>query len=222
MVGSPAFQRLTAEKDFVNRAIHCWIEAYLRRKLKEVHAYIMAGGKSSRMGSDKTELMWKGKSMLDHMIDIASRLCDRVVVVGKSNVRGVDVLSDSIQATGPAGGILAAMNDAGKGPFLVLACDMPLMTEHWLRELIARSVNHSITLTSGVRGLEPLCAVYTAELAEDWEKGLTSGIRKLTDLISLCDSDFGVAMLPHESEKDVLLNLNHPEDFTRLKQTFGS
>jgi molybdopterin-guanine dinucleotide biosynthesis protein A len=211
-----------AEKDLGFCAFHCRIEAYLRRKLKKVNAYIMAGGMSSRMGSDKTELMWKGKRMLTHMVDIAAQLCSRVVVVGKPDVDGVAAIPDSIQAVGPAGGILAAMKDAGKGSFLVLACDMPLMTEEWLRELIARSASHRVTLTKGENGLEPLCAVYSAELADAWQIGLAKGIRKLTDLISFCETDFGVAELTLPINKDILLNLNRPEDFTRLKQAFGS
>ncbi|MFM9056020.1 MAG: molybdenum cofactor guanylyltransferase [Bacteroidota bacterium] len=182
----------------------------------------MAGGRSSRMGSDKTELVWRGRRLLDHMVEIASRTCDRVVVVGKMDVDGVDAIPDGLPDAGPAGGILAAMKATGEGAFLVLACDLPLMSDLWLRKLLARSIEHRITLTSGERGLEPLCAVYSAELAEAWETGLTSGFRKLTDLIAYCDPDYGVAELSSQADNELLLNLNHPEDFLRLTQTHGT
>jgi molybdopterin-guanine dinucleotide biosynthesis protein A len=183
-----------------------------------VNAYILAGGKSSRMGIDKSSMVWQGISMLERMKLLAEKVCERVYVIGNQHLQGDHTIQDIIPEKGPAGGILTAMRHVQDGNFLLLACDMPLLNVDWLNTLISASRFGQTTITMGPNGMEPLCAVYCASFADTWEKRINEGVLKLSHLIE----EFPVETIEIRDqllhEPDMLLNLNTPSDFVSLQK----
>ncbi|MFM1745416.1 MAG: hypothetical protein RLZZ630_1353, partial [Bacteroidota bacterium] len=77
--------------------------------------YILAGGKSSRMGEDKGLIMHNGKALVRHVIDAAIPLGTPIKFIGAPATYhrfGYDSIQDKIAAQGPAGGILSALTDS--------------------------------------------------------------------------------------------------------------
>src|ERR1700761_6137627 len=92
---------------------------------------ILAGGRSSRFGSDKALTVIDGRSMLDRIIDALAPQVDGIVVCGRPSSERYDGIADRPAADlGPLGGINAALHYAmthGFGAVLTVPCDTPLL-----------------------------------------------------------------------------------------------
>ena len=84
---------------------------------------VLAGGQSSRFGSDKALALFEGRTLLDHAVAALAELCDAVMVVGRETAP-VPVLPDRPRAgMGPLGGLAAALHHASEGGYeTVLSC----------------------------------------------------------------------------------------------------
>src|SRR5437870_4561317 len=92
----------------------------------QVNGFILAGGRSSRMGSDKALLDWHGGPLLNHMVDLLRHATNDVQVVGR------DRLPDHLPGRGPLSGIATALTVTSTDSNLILALDLPLLTKEFL------------------------------------------------------------------------------------------
>jgi molybdopterin-guanine dinucleotide biosynthesis protein A len=155
---------------------------------------VLAGGASRRMGRDKAALAVDGETLAARAARRLLGVCPRVAIAdgGRGLVPGLPCLPDAPGA-GPAAGILGAARDLPGHPLLVLACDLPRVSEALLRELVgclpvAEGGEAGDTPDAGTdpdwvvprweRGLEPLCALYRpaalAALAAAVERGIAA------------------------------------------------
>jgi len=129
---------------------------------------ILAGGKSTRMRSDKALLAYHGENQVQRSARLLAEVCDQVFISLRpgrfTNEFSVElpVVSDSFGEIGPLGGILSAQAEHPSAAWLVLACDLPFLTADVLRELKQhRGANAFIAFSSTHDSLpEPLCAIY--------------------------------------------------------------
>ena len=100
----------------------------MRDTLPGVTGYVLAGGRSSRMGQDKAELRIGGSLLIERAISKLRDLCDEVVVVGRGEIYSASrALPDLHPGCGPIGGIEAALRDAREAWAIFLPVDMPLL-----------------------------------------------------------------------------------------------
>jgi molybdenum cofactor guanylyltransferase len=108
-----------------------------------IAGFILAGGRSSRMGRDKAMLEIDGVTMMDRAIDLLRRVGIEPAVVGsfdESSLRvGVPVIPDDWPGAGPLGGIATALRYSQTPWNLVIACDTPYLTTEWLEFLKDRA-----------------------------------------------------------------------------------
>jgi molybdopterin-guanine dinucleotide biosynthesis protein A len=96
---------------------------------------VLAGGRSSRMGTDKALLSWHGRPLLDHMIGLLERSgVDRVYVSGAR--AGYAAIADAWPERGPVGGIASAADALPDCRLLVVPVDAPLLTPDLLQPLL--------------------------------------------------------------------------------------
>src|SRR5258708_22440920 len=104
-----------------------------------VEAFILVGGKSSRMGSDKALLELHGAPLIHRSADLLNPLFARITLVGHPE-RYADfrmpALVDRWPDAGPLGGIGTALAAARAPWCLMLACDMPFVTNEWITFLL--------------------------------------------------------------------------------------
>jgi len=130
---------------------------------------VLAGGASRRMGEDKALKPVAGVPMLRRVADAMMPLVTELYVSARGT-RDTDavrsaypVIVDEPQLAGPGGGILSAHQRQPDVAWLVVACDMPLITTAVLRQLVAaRAPEYAAIAWRGIaEGVaEPLCAVY--------------------------------------------------------------
>ena len=183
-----------------------------------VSAFILAGGRSTRMGTEKAFIMLDGHTLLARALKVAKALTADVRIVGDTAKFGgfAPVAEDVFRDCGPLGGIHAALRASQAELNLILAVDMPFVTPDWLRFLIARARESKAmaTVARSGRGWQPLCAVYRSEFADVAESALRQGRYKI-DLLF----DRGRTRVIEEAQLEaagfspsLFMNLNTKED----------
>lgn len=187
-------------------------------------AAILVGGSSRRFGGrDKGALVVGGRAILDRQIAELSVLTDDILLVGGRDDgplrAGTRQVPDRVPGLGPLGGLDTALAEARDDRIIVLACDMPLVSSAFLRQLLSRSDEVDAVVPRTKRGYHPLCAVYARtchaavlrRLAERQlsMRGLLNDLR-----VSVVD-DGGI-----ETER-LLANVNTPADFDELETLLG-
>ena len=127
---------------------------------------VLAGGKSSRMGEDKSGMkLREGVTQLDFVHGLLGLFCQRVAVSargGRERFEGFELIEDVDGVKGPMAGLIAALRKSDGKPVLLLACDMPYLDRQTLLQLVSRRDETKVaTCFVGSDGMpEPLCAVY--------------------------------------------------------------
>lgn len=193
-----------------------------------VYGLILAGGSSTRMRRDKAALQYQGKSQLDRSCDLAGRHVSQVFVSVRAN-QTLDptraqrsMIVDSVPGEGPIVGIRSAFAAYPHVAWLVLACDLPFLSdaaiEYLLREREARGggIEFVTAYKSSRDGLpEPLCAVWeptAAQALADYQAGGGHCPRKF--LISR-----GARLLEPRDAR-ALDNVNTPEEYAQAIAAF--
>jgi molybdopterin-guanine dinucleotide biosynthesis protein A len=210
------------------------------KKYPDAAAFILAGGRSSRMGRDKAWLGLAGVPLVLRIARAVEPLVSSVTVIGhgasdagRFEILGLAAIPDRLPARaasgesscGPLGGIVTALNATRCSWNLVLACDLPYITTAWLQWLLGRG---SATEGTGAQAVvpertgsvEPLAAVYRKECAQALAAALGRGVRKVSEALD----DLRVARIPEaewralDPEGNVLANMNTPEEYARACQ----
>ena len=109
-----------------------------------VTGLILAGGKSERLGRDKTLLPWPRESsettLLHHVHGVLAAVCDDVIVVGnRADLTGFTVVPDVSAVGSSLTGLVSGLQAARTPLALAVACDMPFLNGQLLRALIGRA-----------------------------------------------------------------------------------
>lgn len=154
----------------------------------DVTAYILAGGKSRRMGADKAFVTLDGQTLLSRALVVARSVTPDVRIVGDPAKFSAfaPTVEDIFPHCGPLGGIHAALRSSKTDLNLILAVDVPFVTPALLRYLIERARDSSTTVTvvKSAEGYQPLCAVYHRKFSEGAEKALHAGRYKIDTLFT--------------------------------------
>lgn len=191
----------------------------------DVTAFILAGGKSTRMGSDKAFVMLEGRSLLERALDVARSVTSEVRIVGDAAkfAAFAPTVEDIFPNCGPLGGIHAAIRASPTELNLILAVDVPFVSTELLHYLIerARDSSATVTLAQSGGGYQPLCAVYRREFAEGAEKTLRAGRYKIGGLFAA-----GTTQLIGEEELEqagfsaaLFRNLNTPGEVAEARES---
>ena len=148
--------------------------------------YVLVGGKSSRLGTDKALLDFEGKPLAARVAEVVRAAAGRVTIVGpleKYGHLGLRVIPDPVEDFGPLAGVLAALEDSESLWNLVTACDMPYLDAAFLNFLFeeARAAGADVLLPVDAQGNpQPLCAVYSLEARPAIRRRVEQGVHKIT------------------------------------------
>ncbi|HTM41277.1 MAG TPA: molybdenum cofactor guanylyltransferase [Terriglobales bacterium] len=192
--------------------------------MADLTAFVLAGGKSSRMGADKAMLEVAGQTLLQRTLELARAVAEDVRIVGVREKFGefAPVVEDKYPDRGPLGGIHAALASTGSDFNLILAVDLPFLEKRFLQQLVTEALASGavVTVPRAGGGLQPLCAVYRREFAALAEQALAAGRNKIDTLyarttLRIIEEDelarfaFSPAMFD---------NLNTQEEWERARQ----
>ncbi len=175
-----------------------------------VSGFILAGGRSSRMGRDKADVTWQGMSLLNHMKMSLSPIASRIVVVGG---RHADI-ADHAPFLGPGNAIAKQLLllPAPEQIALFVPIDMPMLTPALLQCLI-RQAWRTKAPAYFERHYLPV-AIPTRYLLLDKLHGLLSDSPEPS--VRLVLQCIGAHFLPVGDDKLPFANINRPEDLSAL------
>lgn len=156
--------------------------------INAITAFILAGGKSTRMGSDKAFIQLHGKTLLEYALQAARSVTSEVIIVGQKSKFALyaPVVEDVFEQRGPLGGIHAGLEHATTDLNLFLAGDLPFIHPAFLDFLCARARGNDalVTIPRAAGGWQPLCAVYRKEFAKLAKEALQAGQNKIDPLFA--------------------------------------
>lgn len=185
---------------------------------KHITGIILAGGKSSRMGTDKGFLKLNGKLFIEHIIEVLNPFVSEIIIVSNDlnydNFKAKRV-NDLIEDAGPLAGIYSGLSASKTEKNLVLSCDIPLINTEILNLLVAQidDASEIIQIESNGKTM-PLIALYNKDCEIVFNSLLMQGERRLRFGVNQCKVKN--IKLNTEQEKYVS-NVNTPEQLIEIK-----
>jgi molybdopterin-guanine dinucleotide biosynthesis protein A len=183
--------------------------------------FILAGGRSSRMGTDKSLLRFGDSTLIESALSRMQSVTSQVAIVSSRDdlAKYAPVIHDIYPDCGPLGGIHAALASSTHELNLMLAVDMPLVPAELLKRLLEEASKSQavVTVPQAGDGLQPLCAVYRKEFAGPAERALKGDDYKIDRLFAQTET-----RIVDEAELErwgynsqIFMNLNTPDDLKR-------
>jgi molybdenum cofactor guanylyltransferase len=194
--------------------------------VENITGFIIAGGKSSRMGTEKAFLKVQGKTLIDHAIAQARVISEDILIAGPKETFSAygRIVVDVYPGCGPLSGIHAALGRSSTHLNLMLAVDTPFISREFLRYLAleAESSKALVTLPRTKDGLQPLCAIYHKDFLPIAESALKERKYKLDALFPRSAQTHIIDVESEPLRKmgfnpAMFDNLNTQEDYERAK-----
>lgn len=146
-----------------------------------MNGLLLVGGKSTRMGSNKSELTFRnGQTQRERGVELLRSVCDQVFVSTRKDTGEDNTIVDAFGEIGPLGAIASAQQAHPESTWLVLACDLPLLEISHLQTLVDGR-NSSLDATyfsSATDGFpEPLCTIWEPSSKETVRNAVDAGKR---------------------------------------------
>ncbi len=186
---------------------------------------IMAGGRSKRFGSNKALVSWKGKTLIENVLEKAARACPNLVlsVAKPDDFRWLDVqkVVDRIKGIGPMGGLYSCLKTLPYENVLLVACDMPMLSPELIGFMLEYQCDEPILIPRTGERLHPLHARYHRSLLPVIEKLITKNRYKMAELFN----EVPVNVITPSDVKPIdlgfcLSNINTPDDLKKIKNIF--
>lgn len=180
----------------------------------DIECIIFAGGKSSRMGEDKSLLPFGGFHTLAHyQYDRLAKLFTHVAVSTKNSGK-FDFIADFILDPeevdfAPTAGFVSAFRAITEERIMVLSVDTPFIDEAVFQALLDADEEGLDAVIARTReGSHPMCGIYHRSLLEEFERMLLEGDHRLGKLLSSRQTRY-----VEFSDEEVFANLNHPHEY---------
>jgi molybdopterin-guanine dinucleotide biosynthesis protein A len=193
-------------------------------RISQTTGVILAGGASSRMGSNKALLPYRGGRFIESIHRTLSELFPEVMIVTNNpeQYRFIPCrkVPDLLPGLGALAGIHSALHHAGNPCIFAVACDMPYLNRNLIRHLAGLIRGNDVVIPESAHGVEPLHAFYSKSALPAVENSLKGGRKRI------------VSFFPHvqvriASSKEVarfdpafasFWNVNTPDDYFRLRE----
>jgi len=189
-------------------------------------AFILAGGRSSRMSFDKQTITVGGRLIAEYIADLLSLEFSRVFIISNRKslyqTRSYEVISDEIVGCGPLSGLYTALRNTTSDYAYLTGCDMPYVNLEYIRYMKEKLYEQEkpadgiLTTTNGFA--EPLNAIYHKRLADLIPPLLKDGKLRM---VALYEGNEMIYIPEHimagfDPGYEMFFNLNTPDDFSRI------
>jgi molybdopterin-guanine dinucleotide biosynthesis protein A len=194
--------------------------------MHDIEAFILAGGASRRMGTDKSQLLIENEPLVQRVRNTLATVVTRVRIVGSRSNDDPDVVPDVYPLWGALGGLHGALAACNSPWAIVVACDLPFITPDLLLQLInLRNQHDAVVPIQADDRPQPLCALYRVDpcLQRAMEL-IETGRRRPLDLLEVVHTRWvSFAELEHlEHSENFFVNINTPEDYYEATQKLSA
>jgi len=186
--------------------------------MNDVEAFILAGGASSRMGTDKSQLLIDRQTFTERISETLLKLTDSVILVGRQlDTSVLPSVPDVYPQWGALGGLHAALTACKRDWAIVAACDLPFVTGDLFSFLAALRLDHEAVVPIQPDGRpQPLAALYRVDpCLQRATELIEAGRRRPLDLLEAVKTrwvSFDEIRNLEQSER-FFVNINTPSDY---------
>jgi molybdenum cofactor guanylyltransferase len=185
-------------------------------------AIILAGGKSTRIGSEKGMVKFKGTPMISHVIKTVEKLNIPIIIISSNSIYEqfkYTIYADLIPNKGPLGGIYTGLHYSQTQKNIVISCDAPLVSESILNWLLNASKNSDITVPKVEERIYPLIGIYSKQILPEIKDSLDKNQLGLTRFLSKVNSKIvTIATQSDQFAKECFSNINTLEELRKLEE----
>ncbi|RCW50599.1 MULTISPECIES: molybdenum cofactor guanylyltransferase [Halanaerobium] len=189
--------------------------------MPKINAVLLAGGESSRFGSDKALLPFAGKTLIEYIYDNLKTSFNRVIIVGSpvkySFLKEAEIREDIYQNRGPLAGIYTGLYFSKSSYNFVCGCDMPFLNSKYfdfIHKQAAESPEAEIIVSCFNGYLEPLAAIYQRSLLSNIKSEILKNNLKIKSFYQKSRKKIIKEEILKRNFKleKLFFNLNYPED----------
>jgi molybdenum cofactor guanylyltransferase len=191
-------------------------------------AVILCGGKSLRMGFDKSKITIEGKPIYEFIAKKLEAVFEDIILVTNKRNRIINskyrVVEDIIKECGPMGGIYTGLKYAASEYVFFTACDMPFVDIsliEYIKDILNKKVfNGAVAINSG--HIEPLYSFYSKGLETSLKYNIDQGNYQMNKLVR--NANFYMIEESYwnkDGKPSIYSNLNYLEDLNILKDIYG-
>ncbi|WHY77517.1 molybdenum cofactor guanylyltransferase [Neobacillus sp. WH10] len=189
-------------------------------------AIILAGGKSSRMGTNKALLKINEKSNIERIADKLKLLFDDIILVTNDSEQykflGIKMVPDDYPGMGPLAGVHAGLLASDYDVNFIVACDMPFVSTE-LAEVLVNNCGHYDAVIPVINGKQhPLFAVFQKRAAEEAANCIEAGELRMKHLLDhlnvLYVTETELQTYSTLDLERVFFNMNHPNEYEDAKK----
>ncbi len=199
----------------------------------DITAIILSGGKSSRMGTNKSFLKIGDTTVIERMRDLLQSIFKDVILITNDpddyQFLSLPIYEDIFRHRGPLAGIHSGLKHSRTDINFIISCDLPFMTKEMINYLIEYKTDKLITVAKADGFIQQLAGKYSKECLSPAEKILKEVVnnenrnvvqkKRKCNVLSLIDL-IGAEIIPAESlpfyNEDLYFNMNRTEDYNLL------
>jgi molybdopterin-guanine dinucleotide biosynthesis protein A len=198
---------------------------------KDISGIILAGGKSSRMGTDKALLKVGDEKIIEKIVRLIQPLFKNVLIITNTptdyDFLKIPLYEDIYKHRGPLSGIHSGLVHSTTEKNFIISCDLPFLSEQLIRYVVEYDSNKPVRYCFTANRHNYLAGIYSKEIISDVERILSGGIRtsdkkeKLYSVKNLFNNIEAEIILVEKLSfysDELFFNINTPEDFKHLNK----
>ena len=198
-------------------------------KQENITAFILAGGLSSRMGTNKALLQIGGKTLIQIFVDLLDSLFMEVVISSNEpqlfQFINKKLIKDLTPGRGPLGGIHSTLQSTKNEKNFLISCDMPFINKEIINYKCDYKSDKMIILPKADGRIQPLCGIYSKKALPEVESLLKESNQKdsslkgsIYELLNRVDTEIIDVTSMNFYHPDLFFNINTPDDFLYAKK----
>ena len=201
----------------------------------DITGIILAGGKSSRMGTNKSFLKLGDKTIIERTTDLMKSVFNDVIIITNTQDEyaflKLPSCEDVFKGKGPLGGIHSGLIHSNTENNFFISCDMPFVTKNLIEFIINYKTTKLITITKADGFIQQLCGLYSKkvlpEIIKILEETDTKGSSKkredqtckVLQLVKNSDAEIINIETQYKDYKEgMFYNMNKPAEYEYIKE----
>ncbi len=195
---------------------------------------ILSGGKSTRMGENKSFLKMNNKTIIESVVEMMNSIFSKVILITNTpdeyRFLNLEIYTDIYKNVGPLAGIHSGLINSETQKNFIISCDLPLMNSEFVKSIVNIDSEKKIIVSKADGYIQQLCGIYNKSLipliSEIIEADNSSEIRVLNQKKRKCKVhqliDKSNVLIIDDIEKmegwhkDIFLNMNKIEDYEKV------
>jgi len=178
----------------------------------EITGVVLAGGKSTRMGEDKSTMLFQNQQLIQYSINVLEPFCKEILISSNNNKHhhfNHKIIPDEYTDIGPIAGLYSALKNITTNYLFILPCDSPKVTSQFIQYLISEIDNrYDILVPQYNHFLEPLFAIYHKRTLTLIEQQIKEKDYKLKHLLQQANTK-----IVDVEDSNCFVNINTKKDY---------